>query len=268
MQSLEKVFERELRDAISNVGYKDIFSIPLPEECKSWEVSGTEVYAVRGIEEKPYDGLNKTIVKRLPKDKVAKRRVVDKVTRKWKLDEEGNYVYEDYPVPSGSVVVVSDKKLGVPYKLYIDKGSKYGYIDYTENGLFMYVLPKEVLYRVNQTALVISVKNMKNYRGMGYTTWGKGTIFIHIVPYKPNSSQLYVGSKVLKTGHTLNYAEEIKTILRYWQKVNLIPCLSLTALSNGENLAIKETISGYDENEYIPVSPLPLGDKEVYTGEE
>ena len=95
-KTLEDVFKSEFRKEVSNIGYKDIYKVVLPKECNDWKVSGTELYAVKGIENKNFVGLNKTIVKRLPQGYEAKRRTIDKVTRSYAIDEEGNYIYEKY----------------------------------------------------------------------------------------------------------------------------------------------------------------------------
>lgn len=259
---------KEFKNSVKEIGYKDIFKIPLPDECKDWVVSGTELYAIKGIELPYYSKLNKTIVKRLPRDKVAKRRVIDKITRTFKVDEEGNYIYEDYKVPTGSVVVLSDIQIDLPYQKYIKPEDGYGYIDYVmskdEGIVYMYVIPKTVLYKVNQTALVMSVKDMKNFTGMGYTTWHNGKIFLHIIPYSPTSK--YTGSKVLKTKYSLNFNEEVDAIVKFWQEAQVIPNIVLCNLQDETNLCLKPTTVGYDE--YIPVEPLPLSDKEIYGAEE
>ena len=266
MKTLEDVFVKEFKQSVSNVGYKDIYKIPLPEECKTWKVSGTDLFVVKGIGEAdaPYNRLNNTIVKRLPQGTVARRRVIDKSIRNFKKDENGAYVYEDYSVPSGSIVVVSSDNIGVLYKGYKTASkSGYGYIDFSDtvNGReYMYVLPKSVLYEVHQTALALSVTNMKNYAGSGYVTWDNGVIFLHVIPYNPRSK--YIGSKILATKCSLGYSEEVSTILSFWQKAGVIPDLRLTVLGNGENLALKKTSVGYTE--YIQVEPLALGDREIY----
>ena len=265
-KSLEDVFKAEFRNEVSNIGYKNIYKVPVPEVCNTWSVSGTELYAVKGIDAKYFNALNKTIVKRLPRGMVAKRRVLDKVNRGYKIDESGNYLYEDFNVPSGSIVVISEVKIDLPfseYKKRISDGG-YGYIDFVKYEgkpiQYMYVLPKSVLYRINQTALALSVKNMKNYSGSGYMTWDMGMIYLHIIPYKPNAR--YEGTRILKTGYTLNYSNEVNDILNFWQENRIIPNIMICALSDGSNLVTKGTVVGYDS--YVPVESLALSDKEVY----
>lgn len=264
-KSLEDLFKNEFKREISIVGYKDVYKVPLPDVCKEWVVSGTELYAVKGINAPFYEELNKSIVRKLPKGYTAKRRVIDKATRSYLKNEDGSFVYEEYHVPTGSIVVLSDKKIGVPYKSYkVCSKEGYGYIDFVKStkGIieYLYVLPKSVLYRVNQTALALSVKNMKNYWGNGYVTWERGTMFLHIIPYKPNSQ--YEGTKILKTGYSLDYSKDVEQLLAYWQAEGVIPNLAICSLIDGGNLAIKPTTVGYDD--YIPVDSLALSDKEIY----
>lgn len=267
MRTLEELFIREFKDNIRVLGNKDIYSIPLPSECKLWEVSGTEEYRVQGIEDEYYGLLNDKVVRRLPKGTIAKRRVIDKATRGYKKNENGEYEYQDYPIPSGSMVVLSHVNIGLPYSRYVKDVDGYGYIDFTKDKdgsvLYMYVIPKDFLYKINQTALAMSVKNMKNYSGIGLTTWDSGIIFLHVIPYNPNSS--YVGTKILKTGKTVDYTAEIHTITDFWQKKGIIPEIRLCALQDDTNLCLKPTVTGYDY--YEPVDISPVGYRETF-GEE
>lgn len=264
-KTLESIFISEYRKEVANIGYKNIYKIPIPDECENWEVSGTELYAVKGITNEEFSELNKKIVRKLSSDYVAKRRKIDKATRSYAKDEDGNYIYEDFTVPSGSMVVLSNECLGLSFTTYKKKVSKdgYGYVDVVNkdgNKEYMYVLPKSVLYKVNQTALALSVKNMKNFSGCGYMTWNNGMIFLHIIPYKPNSK--YDGTRILKTGYTLNYDKEVELLVNYWQAMGVIPNIVLCALSDGTNLATKGTTVGYDS--YTPVDSIAVSDKDVY----
>lgn len=258
---------REFRSAVGlRSGHKDIYSVPLPDSVKNWDVSGSYVYAIKGIEEEYFSLLNKTMVKQLPKKYEVKRRIIDKATKSFKKDESGSFVYEDIQVPTASAVVISDVQIGLPYKQYVNPPKGYMYVDFTvDKGskVYIYALPKDYLYKVNQTALVVSVKDMKNFWGRGYLTWDSGKVFLHVIPYNPNAK--YVGSKILKTGTTLDYSSEVKEIIDYWQKVNLIPNVNLCALSTGENLCLKSTVVGYDS--YIPIEPIPVNAGEIYGSE-
>lgn len=248
-------------------GCKNVFSIPLPSQVDTWEVSGTELYGLKGITEPYYSELNNKIVKKLPKNYEAKRRVIDRVTRTFKKDSEGNPIYEEVKIPSGSIVVLSEIQIGLPYDRYkITTKDSYGYIDFVVEGdktLYMYIVPKEVCYKVNQTALALSVKSMKNYSGMGYTTWSSGVIYLHVIPYNPNAK--YVGTKILKTGHSTSYEDEIRHIVDYWVVTGYIPDIKFCKLMNEENLCLKPTVVGYDF--YIPIESIPISSKEIFGSE-
>lgn len=265
--NLESTFIKEFRSAVKPAGYKDIYKIPLPAECKDWYISGTELYSIKDIEEPYFEKLNRTMVKRLPRDKKAQRRQINPVSRSFARDDEGNYIYEDVQIPTGSIVVLSDIRIGLPHEKKHKPSDGFGYIDFVmskDTYEYMYIIPKSYLYRVHQTALAMSVKNMKNYEGSGYVTWENGTIFLHIIPYSPNSA--YTGTKILKTAYSLNFGTEIKLLLNYWQQIGLIPNIQLCELQDGTNLVLKPTIVGYED--YEPVDTLPINDKETYTGED
>lgn len=256
--TLEQIFARELNQNLNSNGSKDIYKIPLP---RTWEVSGTAMYGVNNIEDEYYSKLNYTLVKKVPTGTKVVKRKIDKVKRGFAKDEEGNYINEEYKIPVGCIAVTSEVNLGLPYKYtckedchYVDFVEKEGRVEY------IYCIPKVFLFPVNQTALVLSVKNMKNYAGMGYRTWSNGTIFLHIIPYRPNSQ--YVGSKVLKTGTTLDYNKEITEILNYWFTQGVIPDIALSNMSDGTNLIRKETMVGYES--YEPIEILSLGENELF----
>ena len=259
MKNLESEFVKEFKSEVGVFESKDIYSVPLPKSCMGWYVSGRELYYVQGVEDEYFSLLNDNYVGKLPKGTVARKRVVDRANRCFRRDKEGNFVYSEVKLPKDSIVVTSYKNLSIPYGMKFDG---YGYIDYVskpEGMEFMYYMKKENLFKANQTALALSVKNMKNYSGMGYVTWLMGTVYLHVIPYHPGAT--YVGSKILKTGMSLNYGSEIREIIKYWTSINFIPNISLSEIENG-NLVLKQTEVGY--NEYIPYDSLSVGDREIY----
>ena len=252
----------EFRDATA-VQSKSIFDISLPEETKNWFVSGTNEYAVRDVTLEEFSPLNEAIVMQVPKHKAVKRRKIDKVTRKYATDGS-NYVYEDYKVPTGSMAVVSNINLYLPYDWFkTDSKDGYGYVDYFVSmgkRLYIYVLPKEVLYKANQTALVVSKKsNMKCYSGVGFKTWKYGMLYLYVIPYNPSTT--YAESIVLKTSLSTNYSQEKDILVEHWQERGIIPNLALCRLSDGSSLA--ESSMGNTYAEYNAIELLPLSKKEI-----
>lgn len=276
MGNLQDEFKKELKMETRVTSDKNIFAVPLPEECEAWEVSGVDMFYVSNVEDEYFGKLNGKYVYSIPRGASVKRRKIDMATRKYMV-RDGKFVYEDVSVPSESKVIVSEEMLGLPYKY---KSDGYGYVDNfvkrekrcDDNGnlsgvqvrKYIYIVKKENLFPVNQTALVVSVKNMKNYDGSGYLTWNMGTIFLHVIPYNPNAK--YTGSRVLKTGTTLDYSSEVSEIVYYWQYgCRFIPDISLCDVGD-ENLVMKPTITGYMD--YNAVELLSLADREVYGQEE
>lgn len=269
MGSLEEVFIREFKQSIRmSKKDKNIYSLPLPEGSEAWEVSGSVVYAVKGITSDTgglYTKLNKSFGKRIPKNVVPSKRKVDLVTRNFMKDSSGKFIYEDVKIPTNSIVIVSKENLELPFN-YKAPFEGFGYIDFIGFGAdkeYLYYIPKSCVYETNQTALALSVKNMKNFSGKGYLTWDYGTVYLHIVPYKPNTN--YVGTKILKTGLNLNYSKEIKSIIDYWIAEGVIPNIALCETISEGNLVMKPTNVGYYD--YTPVSELSVGEKEVYGSE-
>ena len=163
MSNLESEFKKELKKELGVYGAKDIYKIPLPDSASKWFVSGTNMYYIQDIEDKYYSKLNNTYVQGLPRGMVAKKRIIDRVNRCYKKDSDGKYLYEDVKIPIGCVVIVSEVDLGLPFKYKVEN---YGYIDYVIRGgkkKYLYYISKKNLYKAHQTALALSVKNMKNY---------------------------------------------------------------------------------------------------------
>lgn len=260
MSCLETEFIKEFRVNTSNIGVKDIYRLPLPKESEDWVVSGTEKFLVRGLEGEYISKLNGNVVKKVPRGFEIKRRIIDKATRNFKIGENG-YEYEEVRVPEGCMIVISDKKLGLPYR---HKAENFLYVDFNKKKdgsiEYFYCLPKTCLYKVNQTALAVSVKNMKNFHGMGYVTWNSGTIYLHVIPYSPGRT--YIGSKILKTGVGLDYSKEVKAIVDFWKRSGVIPMLDLCDTVDYGNLVLKETMVGYED--YESYEETSVGEKEIY----
>ena len=273
MRDLESIFVREYKEAVkASIGSKGIYDVPLPPVVKQWEVSGTDMYNVRDIKESEFSALENKYVRKVPSKYAIQRRVVDKVTRNPKTDEEGNLLYKEVKVPVSSIAVFSHQNLKLKYSWFASDSCKngYGYVDYiVQDGkqhdkLYIYILPKSVLYKVNQTALVMTTKgSMKNYTGVGYQTWSMGIIHFFVIPYKPNVS--YENTRVLATRGDCLYKKYLDCIIKYWLSVNFIPELNLSELGDGSNLTQK-LVPDSGEN-YIPCESIPLNGKEIYGSE-
>lgn len=236
---------------------KNINAVPLPKDCLHWHRSRNVEYKVESIEKEHYDLLNNTVVTKLPSGSLVQRRVIDKAKRQFKRDEEGNYVFEKVVVPNGSSAVLSNVKISLPYSMYLSCEDGFGYVDY-RGSKYLYIIPNDYLYKINLTALVLSVKNMKCFSGMCYQSWDMGKVFLNIIPYNPNAK--YTGSKVLCVKRGLDYSKEVQVLVGYWQMVKFIPPIGYCDLEDGSNLCIlpdKITV-GYEEAEYEMIEPISL----------
>lgn len=244
--------------------------IPLPQQSVGWNVDSTHLYRVKGIDsslDEFYSLLNESTVKPLPKGTVAKRRVVDKVTRGFKKNSDDSFIYEDYPVPTGSMVVVSNICINLPYSRYMKDKEGFGYVDFVQTPIgrgYLYVLPKEYLYRVHQTALVISTKkNLLNLESKGFVLWSGGKFYVHIIPYKPGAT--YIATRILKTGVGLGtFKKEFAELLNFWivNKVMVNPADCV--LDSGENPAL--IYCDRQVHEYMEVDLVPLNGATIYEG--
>ena len=274
MKTIEDIFKQEFKQN-TIAQDENIFKMPLPQEVFSWNKIKTTVYAVKDIpSDNPFSGLNKSFVYELPKGKVAKRRVIDKVTRSFKKDSDGKFVYEEYKVPSGSIVVTSNRNLQLSYSEYVKPTPGYGYIDFVvSKGVktYSYALPKSVIYRCHPTALVLSNAGLSKhsgsklrcYNGERIRTWRCGTVGLFTIPFNPKKT--YSNTVVLKTGFTLNYQEDIQKIEKYWESIGFIPMIDNCYLSTGKNLCVMSEPQGLIE--YTYVDTVPMSTKEIFGDE-
>lgn len=271
MKTLEEIFENELKESTIPMN-EDIFSVPLPNGYSPENVFHEEVFAIKDIpNDSPFSGLNRSLVFALPKGTVAKRRVIDKVNRSYKKDKNGKFIYEDYKIPSNSMVVISKRNLQLSYKVYVNPPEGYGYVDFViEKGVkqFIYVVPKKVVYRCHPTALVLtnagmskySGSKLKAYNGVKYKSWKTGNIGLLVIPY--NAKKQYTNTVVLKTAFTTNYQEDIDTIRSYWEKIGFIPYVACCYRQNGTNMVAEEVPSSLYEYSFVDL--LPISTKEIY----
>lgn len=253
MRNLETEFVKEMRDNLPKVGEKSIYDIPLPMSAKGWNVNENVLYGVQGITEPEFDKLNKTIVMEYPKGMSLVRKKIDRRTRKFMRDSEGNFVTEPVTVPKNSKAIMSEINLLLRYKHEVQDRS-FEYVDVINikgKILYIYLVSTKNLYRVSQTALAMSVRKLKCYSGASYKTWKYGLITLAVIPYKPGAK--YEGTKILATGVGLNYNEQITEVLTYWQAMDVIPNMRLSQLIDGGSVCVVDYIPTYNVEDFIPM---------------
>ena len=179
-----------------------------------WSLPGAQVLVVDGVSEPYYDVLNGDWVY-LYGGKVRRRRL--SIAGEFVYAEDG-FVYDSVTVPSGSVAVLSDKNIKLPFKHKSTKG--YNYVDVIE-GKFCYILPKEVLLKPPMYALVLSSSKSGSYRLHRVDLKGFGRTYLKVVRYSPG--RRYANSRVLSVGVYGDglFSEEMADLVKLWESLGI-----------------------------------------------
>lgn len=223
-ENFAKEFIEMMNALKANTGYLNIGDVPIPPAlAETFAVQDKERCLVRGIPEPYFELLNEhshTLLGHIQ----PKRR---------KFDYKGDFVYDpatgepvliDVDVPRDCIAIVSDIMIGLPYSKK-DKPN-YIYVDYIENvnskgetvRKYIYIIPKQYCYKLNQTALVISWNkiNKNFFKEVALSLSTGNLLYLAVIPYKPTSSERPY--KVLHTKVSINYDDEIDALIRYWIK--------------------------------------------------
>lgn len=184
---LDKIFVREFRDMIRNIRTQTTFSINkilLPSVANTVN-PGIKLF-IDGIVDPIYSSLNKTYVTK-QEQKTITRNIY------WNSGEIKDK--EDFHAGADRMIVRTENSINLPYK-YQPSDKELEYIDYRDINLdtydtipptrfFYYAIPTKYLYRVTNTALVLSDKKKPNHYGgvRLMTTWGY-YIYLYIVNVK------------------------------------------------------------------------------------
>lgn len=206
---------------------------------------------VKGIKEPFFDRLNGKEVQLMPKGTLYKRKVLSDGT--FRLDAEGKEIKEAVPLKRGSVAILSDVSIGLKRK--IEKDGKvvshtpsegYGYVDYveTKNGRkYIYIVPKDFVYRLNMCALVLSLSSLRNfYKGAKIALKDGTYVNVYVVPYKYRENS---GVRVLGVKSSNDFDTEFANLLKLWQSKGLIFDTRFTYL--------EESIRGLNNVGIIPL---------------
>ncbi len=226
--NLDKLFVSEFKELIScklsklSIGTRSLQSIPIPDLSMFAQAGctlrgGRQVY-VHGIEEGNYAMLNNKMFNYIPKPNLKKR----KFDRNgWITDANGNFVYENVPLPRGSIAIITDIKLGVKVGYRVNEG--FDFIDSQTNNagvtLYKHIIPKKYCYEVNRCALTLSA-TMPRLRYMCHKivlTNGM-TVYLSVVPYKPNVEVSY---RILSLRASTHFEPVVQYIEKAWVKDNI-----------------------------------------------
>lgn len=262
MANFETVFAKEFTQMMNqrraqNTGFS-IKDIPCPDlkliDAKDFVTGGKLAY-IKDIQEPFFSDLNESTAE-IVKGRTFKKRVsyYDETGKvKFREDKNGGIMQIDVPVSSGFVAIYSSVNIHLPNKLE-KNGEKriyrpkdgYKFVDYvdTEKGRkYLYLVPIENVYPLELCALVISLnKHRAYYKGCRVALTNGHYVYVYSIPYKyrENSGYYLIGAKP-----NPNFDEEMKILLDYWMKHDILFDLNMTALDSQYKGAVNMGIEDY-----------------------
>lgn len=220
--TLEEMFFREFNQMMSqrkaNTGMFNIHSIDVPEGVFK-EVSTRDKVIIKGISEEYYEKLSNTEAMLWSHGKLSRRKFDYKGEF---IKRDGKYVLEDVTLPHESVAVISDVKIGVPTKFKSKESFEYVDVIHrkTPDGVevkYVYIIPREYCYKLNQTALVLSLNKLRvYYQGSSICLQNGYVMYIYVIPYKATSTRER-NYRVLCTDTTIDgYKGKVDDLIAYW----------------------------------------------------
>lgn len=246
MQTNDDLFFREFKDMMN--GRKslsrtlNLVDLPLPSiKSMTAGVPKLHMALVKGVKEPFFDRLNTKEVQLIGRTQLKKRQVMS--DGNFQRDKDGKYMYIQVPVPHGSVAILSTLSIGL--RRYVGEGDKkrqhvvsdgFRYVDYVENNgtrKYIYIIPKEYVYRLNMCALIMTPNKRRSfYRGSKLALQNGNYVYLYVVPYQYRD---ILDQRVLGVKSSFNFDEEVSDILAYWMQIGVIFNLRATALDSQVN---------------------------------
>lgn len=230
-------------------GPVNIYDMPLPDIPFHRELH--EIAYIQGIDTEYYNKLNESEAI-IWKEGKLKRRKFD-YRGEYMTDSDGNVITEEVTLPQDCIAIVSEIRIGVPYKFKTEES--FAYVDMVKRDdkiYYVYIVPKKYCYKINQTALILNTNKMRvYYQGIGLTLKNGSIVYLYVIPYKP--SQKERGYRVLCSHTNIDYSKEFVAIRDYWLQNNYMFNPALCNLYEGtkgrNNAALIEFPTVLDEYE-------------------
>lgn len=243
---------------------------------KPWYISGKELLMLHGIDEKVeyYKELEGELVWKPPKGVQIGKPVYDILKGDYKRDDYGDVVMESVGKPTGSIYICSKKSIKLPAR-YDAKRYGYAYANFYKdsNGqkVFIYAVPKQVVYKIDQLALVITKRTqMKAYEMVPYHTWTNGMVAICVIPYNPNEKYELHSTRVLATayGNTVqgvyqkHFKDKVDKLINTWVQAKILGNPNDFTIENewgdSRNLIVDESKTTLDKSTYKGISSVSM----------
>lgn len=262
----DEMFAREFKNTMfkrkARFGFPSVSAIPLPQSViKTSNICKYQKILLKNIEEEYYSKLNNTQVLLLKRQSLSRRKIS---ANGFILEKDGSISREDVDVPRNCVAVLSETVIGLPYSYKAKE--QFIYVDYLTKGektFYIYIIPKNYCYKVNQTALVISGNKLRVfYEGVEfYSTYGS-KYYMYIVPYRPETQKLDKQQlRIITTGSTIDYKTTINALFEFWTSMNYVFDYNLANLQDqvkGEKNVAYTSVRGIEEYTKIDFSKTLL----------
>ena len=271
MASMDDIFYREFKQMMGELkarnGYADLQSIPLPDSLKSvMFVERRDMVAISpDIDDEYYGRLADSVALLWGRGRLAKRKYDHK--GEYMRDTRGSFIWEDVSVPRDCAAVLSDRRIGVPNS-YCPSEDGFSYIEMLKSGdrvKYIYTVPRKYLYKVNQTALVLSWNRLRVYYSSVSLAMTNGSVvYVSIIPYRPTSNAAH-NYRLLMSKPSVDYGMELEAIRDYWVSSGVIfnpAYCTMYDCSHGRDNAAMQVLDGVMDTYEMFDLNKPLGEEE------
>ena len=220
-----KEFSQMMLSLKGITGYVNLQDIPMPPEASGHFLKEKHDKVAIGYINDEYYGKLSNSEALLWSNGALRRRKFD-YKGEFMKDSNGNFILEDVVCHQDCLPIISDIKLGVPLK-YKPQES-FEYVDCIVKNTpekkfvkFLYIVPRKYLYKINQTALVLSWNKLRvYYSGVALSLQNGHILYLYVIPYKPNNVEH--NYRVLHCKTSDDYSAEMTLLRDYWLKNNVI----------------------------------------------
>lgn len=215
-----------------NFGLYDI-EVPVFSE----DVSTREMCYIKGISEQYYNILNDSEAMIWSHGKLSRREFDS--SGNFIKDKDGNYKVKGVTLPHNCIAVMSDLQIGVPTRF--KSKEDFCYVDYVQRKKpnaeietkYVYIIPREYCYKLNQTALVLSYTKLRSYYAGSSVALTNGyVLYMYVIPYRPTTNRHH-SYRVLCTKTSIDYQKEIDECIKFWSSKGMLFPYEYCELSEG-----------------------------------
>jgi len=184
---LDELFAREFRamaqQRVALSGALSLYSIPLPASF-SGKVENVKKVIVNGVHDEYYSKLNGVECIHWTKPNLRRRRFGS--DGKYICGADGRVITDSVTLPQSCAAVATSVRIAVPLKYkpkeafdYVDFASRLN-PDGSKERRYVYIIPKNYCYAINQLALVLSLNKLRSFTTVKKWYFRVGILFIYM----------------------------------------------------------------------------------------